>query len=71
MTTAVYRSGRKKGLPKLCECGGKMLYEFDFGRVWSCCDTCSPVVLWPSSITNPRPTPEPETGAPEQTEEGR
>jgi len=31
-------------LPKHCECGGKMLYEVDFGRVFSCCDTCTPVV---------------------------
>jgi hypothetical protein len=38
--------GRPKGLrlPRRCECGGKMLYEFSLGRIFSCCDTCSPVV---------------------------
>ena len=32
------------GLPKHCECGGLMLYSASFGRVFSCCDTCTPVV---------------------------
>jgi hypothetical protein len=32
------------GLPKRCECGGKLLYVRDFGRVFSVCDTCTPVV---------------------------
>jgi len=32
------------GLPKNCECGGTMIYDVDFGRVWSVCDTCTPVV---------------------------
>jgi|HubBroStandDraft_6_1064221.scaffolds.fasta_scaffold484944_4 hypothetical protein len=41
----VYRSGAKKGLPKKCECGGNMEYAFDFGRVFSVCDTCTPVQL--------------------------
>ena len=31
-------------LPKHCECGGRMIYDYDFGRVWSVCDTCTPVV---------------------------
>lgn len=42
--TAVFRSGYWKGLPKLCKCGGKMLYTRDHGRIFSCCDTCTPVV---------------------------
>lgn len=42
--TEVYRSGQKKGLPKFCECGGKLLYEFAFGRIFNVCDTCSPVI---------------------------
>lgn len=33
---------KQHGLPYRCECGGKMEYDFDFGRVFSCCDTCSP-----------------------------
>lgn len=37
-----YRSGPKKGLPKLCECGGRIEYAFSFGRVWSVCSKCSP-----------------------------
>lgn len=41
-------------LPTLCECGGKMLYDFGAGRVFSCCDTCSPVV----NVKLPRPHPE-------------
>ncbi len=35
---------RKYGLPYRCECGGVMDYDFDFGRVWSGCKTCTPVV---------------------------
>ena len=31
-------------LPKRCECGGKMVYVRDFGRIFSHCDTCTPVV---------------------------
>lgn len=42
--TASYRSGPKKGLPKKCECGGIMEYAFQFGSVFSCCDTCTPKV---------------------------
>ncbi len=38
------RSNLPRGLPRRCECGGRMLYDFDFGRVWSACDTCTPVV---------------------------
>lgn len=34
----------RKGLPKRCECGGKMVYVRDFGRIFSHCDTCTPVV---------------------------
>jgi hypothetical protein len=37
------------GLPRKCECGGKMMYDYDFGRVWSWCAKCTPVVkvTWP------------------------
>jgi hypothetical protein len=32
-------------LPKHCaDCGGEMLYAKAFGRVFSCCSCCSPVV---------------------------
>ena len=50
-----YRSGPKKGLPKNCECGGKMVYSFSFGRVWSVCDKCSPVVKIDISKLKPKP----------------
>lgn len=30
------------GLPERCECGGRMLYEMEFGRIWSICDRCTP-----------------------------
>lgn len=33
----------KDRLPRKCECGGKMGYNFDFGMVWAWCETCSPV----------------------------
>lgn len=33
-----------KTLPKRCECGGRILYSHAFGRTFSCCDTCTPVV---------------------------
>ena len=39
-----YCSGPKKGLPKFCECGGKIAYDRDFGRWFSVCLACSPVV---------------------------
>lgn len=35
---------KRRGLPEFCECGGKMIYDVSFGRVWSVCDTCTPVV---------------------------
>ena len=38
----VRRSGHV--LPKYCECGGEMDYAFDFGRVFSYCKKCTPVV---------------------------
>jgi hypothetical protein len=31
-------------LPKKCECGGTMKYVRDFGRVFSHCLKCTPVV---------------------------
>lgn len=34
----------KERLPRKCECGGKMKYAFDFGRVWSWCEKCTPKV---------------------------
>ncbi len=30
-------------LPRHCECGGIMDYDYSFGRVWSVCKTCTPV----------------------------
>ena len=38
---------RPKGLrlPRRCECGGKMVYAFEFGRVFSHCASCTPVVV--------------------------
>lgn len=31
--------------PKYCaDCGGQMLYAEAFGRVFSCCSCCSPVI---------------------------
>lgn len=27
-----------------CECGGNVLGVRDFGRLWTWCDTCTPVV---------------------------
>lgn len=42
-----YRSGRFKGLPKFCECGGRMVYQRQSGRVFSSCDTCTPAVRVP------------------------
>lgn len=38
------RERKRRQLPKHCECGGKMIYDVSFGRMWSCCDTCTPVV---------------------------
>lgn len=35
---------RLRGLPKLCECGGQMRYQFTHGRVWGVCERCTPVV---------------------------
>lgn len=32
------------GLPYRCECGGIMEYAVDFGRVFSVCKSCTPVV---------------------------
>lgn len=31
-------------LPRKCECGGNMEYSESFGRVFSGCDRCTPVV---------------------------
>lgn len=31
-------------LPKHCECGGLLDYDYDFGRFWSACLSCTPVV---------------------------
>ncbi len=31
-------------LPTTCDCGGRMVYDRTHGRVWSHCDTCTPVV---------------------------
>lgn len=30
-------------VPKYCECGGLMQYDYDFGRIWSSCTKCTPV----------------------------
>jgi len=31
-------------LPYRCECGGLMVYVHDFGRIFSHCKQCTPVV---------------------------
>jgi len=31
-------------LPRLCECGGKLVHVRDFGRVFTHCLSCTPVV---------------------------
>jgi hypothetical protein len=41
----VTRQKENRPLPEFCECGGRMLYEHDFGMVFSCCDKCTPVVV--------------------------
>lgn len=51
-----YKTGPKQGLPKNCECGGKMIYSFAFNRVFSGCDTCTPVETIPESIIPGHPT---------------
>ncbi len=35
---------RQEKLPKRCQCGGRMVYTHDFGRVFSYCASCTPVV---------------------------
>lgn len=35
-------SGQK--LPARCECGGRLIYAYEFQRVWCYCDACTPVV---------------------------
>lgn len=47
--------------PRKCECGGRMKYERDFGRVFSYCLSCTPVsvVEIPPSILSPAPPPKP------------
>jgi hypothetical protein len=32
-------------LPKFCDCGGEMEYEFSLGRIFSGCKKCTPVVV--------------------------
>lgn len=39
-----------QGFPTRCDCGGKLLYEVTLGRVFSCCDTCTPVVKVPRDV---------------------
>lgn len=34
----------KERLPRRCECGGKLVYDFAFWRVWVHCASCTPVV---------------------------
>jgi len=38
------RERKRRKLPKHCECGGRMLYDAQFDRVFSACDTCTPVL---------------------------
>jgi len=39
------RAPKKGARPKKCaECGGEMLYAEAFGRLFSCCSCCSPVI---------------------------
>ena len=44
----------KPRLPKRCECGGKMVYAFAFDRVWSDCETCSPVTIIDPDVLKPK-----------------
>jgi hypothetical protein len=41
------RERKRRGLPQHCECGGKILYDLSYGRVWSCCDTCTGIAKVP------------------------
>jgi hypothetical protein len=34
---------RELGLPKRCDCGGRLLYSISHSRVFSVCRRCSPV----------------------------
>ena len=34
----------KERLPRKCECGGRLVYDFSFGHVWVHCASCTPVV---------------------------
>ena len=38
------RERRRHRLPKHCECGGLMIYDIDFRRVFCVCGSCTPVV---------------------------
>lgn len=35
---------KQHNLPSRCECGGRMSYDYDFGRVFSHCLKCTPVI---------------------------
>jgi hypothetical protein len=37
----------------ICDCGGEVRGAFDFGRWFSWCEKCSPVVALASSVTRP------------------
>ena len=41
MTTSVYRSGPKKGLPVYCTCGKILQYRRSHGHWFSSCDRCA------------------------------
>lgn len=45
-------------LPKKCSCGGRMEYAFDFGRVFSVCASCTPVVRVDVSKLRGKPSTE-------------
>ena len=57
-------------LPERCDCGGRMIYAHSLGRIFSACDTCSPVIDMtaalkriPSASEPARRGPKPDDGS--------
>ena len=49
-------SKRKPVLPKKCECGGNLTYQFGPGDyIWPSCDKCMPVVTVKLPVGRARP----------------
>lgn len=42
-TVSFNRGNHKIVLPKYCECGGLLVYSFDFGYTFVYCKKCTPV----------------------------